>query len=276
MVIKQNNYKRTMLDCFISVLNSLRYSIIEPVKLAVVRMRYEQLYSDPNEDHLVSIMIPTYNHGQLLIERTLPSIFAQTYQNFEVVIVGDHCVDNTPELIAKLNHPKVRFYNLNKRGSYPQDVASRWFVAGTKPANKALKLIRGKWIAWLDDDDVFTPDHIEMLLRFAQEERYEFVAGLYEEERNGKKTIVGHRSNEYPEYGGHSTWLYRSYLRFFKYNVNSWRKNWNRPGDIDLQLRMRAAGVRMGALDNIVTYVLPRPGSSTVGLAAREIEYKKQ
>jgi len=243
--------------------------------LRIARARSERLYSDPMGDPLVSVMIPTYNRGRLLVDRTLPPILAQTYQNLEVVIVGDCCPDNTPELLAQIKDPRVRFFNLPQPGQYPEDISCRWFVAGSKPANRALKLIRGKWVAWLDDDDVFTPDHIETLLRFAQKERYEFVAGLYEEERNGKRVIMGHKSGEYPEYGGHSTWLYRSCLRFFRYNANSWRKSWNRPTDIDLQLRMRAAGVRMGALDHVVTYVLPRPGSSTVGLAAHQIECKK-
>ena len=269
-------YRRTIQDKFISRFNSIRYSITEPIMLRIARARYGHLYSNITEDPLVSVMIPTYNRGQLLVDRTLPSIFAQTYQNLEVVIVGDCCSDNTPELLAQIKDPRLRFFNLPQPGQYPEDISCRWFIAGVKPANKALKLIRGKWIAWLDDDDVFTPDHIEKLLRFAQKERYEFVAGLYEEERNGKRLIMGHRLNEYPEYGGHSTWLYKSYLRFFRYNANSWRKSWNRPGDIDLQLRMRAAGVWMGALDHVVTYVLPRLGSSTVGLAAHEIESKKQ
>jgi glycosyltransferase involved in cell wall biosynthesis len=265
-------YRRTIQDKLISGFNSIRYSITEPVLLRVARVCYARYYSNPAGEPLVSVMIPTYNRGQLLVERTLPSIFAQTYQNLEVVIVGDCCTDNTSELLAQIKDPRVRFFNLPQRGKYPEDVSCHWFVAGTKPTNKALRLIRGKWIAWLDDDDVFTPDHIETLLRFAQKGKYEFVAGLYEEERNGQRIVVGYRSDEYPEYGGHSTWMYRSYLRFFRYNINSWRKSWNRPADIDLQLRMHAAGVMMGASENVVTYVLPRPGLSTVGLAAHEME----
>lgn len=268
-------YSQTIYDKFISWLNGARYSITEPIMLRMVRARYEHLYSSAAEDPLVSVTIPTFNRGPLLIERSLSSVLAQTYQNLEVVIVGDACTDNTPALLAQIKDPRVRFVNLSQRGRYPQEVSCRWFVAGAKPANKTLELARGKWIAWLDDDDLFTSDHIEKLLRFAQKHKYEFVAGLYEEERNGTRTIAGHQSHAYPEYGGHSTWLYRSYLRFFKYNADSWRKSWNRPADIDLQLRMRSAGARMGALNQVVTYVLPRPGSSTVGLDAHESDAQK-
>lgn len=263
--------KRRIQDRSIAGLNSLRYSITEPIMLRIARARYEHLYSDPTEAPLVSVMIPTYNRGQLLVERTLPPILAQTYQNLEVVIVGDCCPDNTPELLAQVKDPHVRFYNLPQRGRYPEGVSLRWFVAGAEPANQALELVRGKWIAWSDDDDVYALDHIEVLLSFAQKGNHEFVSASYIACRDGKEVIISPQ-NEDSGIGGHQTWLYRSYLRFFRYNVNSWRKRWNRPTDIDLQLRMQAAGVRMGALNQVVTYVLPRPGSNTVGLEAHNVE----
>src|SRR3989338_411744 len=268
----QKNRRRTIQDRFISGINSLRFAVTEPVILRIARARCEQFYSNQREDPLVSVMIPTYNRGQLLVDRTLPSILAQTYQNLEVVIVGDCCADNTPELLAQIKDPRLRFFNLPQHGKYPKDVTCRWFVAGVEPTNKALDLTRGKWIAYSDDDDVFTPDHIEKLLRFAQKERYEFVSALYEAERNGKRVVVGYKSDEHPEFGGHQTWLWRSYLNLFRYNVHCWRKSWNRPADMDRMLRMCAAGLRMGALDQIVTYVLPRPGLIEIGLVAHEIE----
>ena len=120
-----------------------------------------------------------------------------------------------------------------------------------------------------------SPSYLEDLLRFAQKGDYEFVAGLYSEERDGIINIVGHKSPDYPEFGGHSTWMYRSYLRFFKYNINSWRKSYNCPQDIDLLLRMYKAGVRMELLDKVVSYIKPRPGERKIGVAARLDTIKK-
>jgi len=264
--------KRTIQDKVISWLNSVRYSVTEPLLLGVARARYESLYFDPTESPLVTIAIPTYNRGELLVKRTLPSIFAQTYRNIEVLVVGDCCPDDTPELLKKVDDPRLRFINLPVRTKYPEDPACRWFISGLGPLNKGMDLARGKWIAYFDDDDIMTPDHVESLLRFAQHGDYEFVAGLYEEERDGHKRVVGHKTPEYPEFGGHGTSLYRSYLRCFKYNRNSWRKAYNRPQDIDRQLRLRQAGVRMELLETVVSYVVPRPGLSTVGLAARMMQ----
>jgi len=265
-------YRRTLKDKFISGFNSIKYSITEPVFLRLVRNLSEHLYADPTESPLVSVAIPTYDRGQLLAQRTLPSIFAQTYKNIEIIIVGDCCPDETAELLMKIKDPRVRFFNLPKRTKYPDDPECRWFISGLDPLNKGIDFARGKWIAYFDDDDIMTPDHVERLLRFAQQGNHEFVAGLYEEERDGQKHILGQKNVDYPEFGGHGTSLYRRYLGCFKYNRNSWRKAYNRPQDIDRQLRLRRAGVRMELLEKVVSYVAPRPGLSTVGLAARMIK----
>src|SRR3989339_1215394 len=86
VVYKSKITKRTILDRLISGFNSIRYSVTEPVLLHIARARYAHLYSDSAESPLVTIAIPTYNRGELLINRTLPSIFAQTYRNIEVLI----------------------------------------------------------------------------------------------------------------------------------------------------------------------------------------------
>ena len=85
---------------------------------------------------LISVVIPTYNRGVILTERTIPSVLKQTYQNFEIIIVGDHCTDNTEELIGNINDNRIRFYNLPKRGTYPINPHHRWLVAGAVPANQ--------------------------------------------------------------------------------------------------------------------------------------------
>ena len=129
----QNNrtfFNSKFFNIIISKLFRTYYRLTEPVKLRVMRQRYEHAYQDEKEDPLITMIIATYNRGKLLVERTLPSIFNQTYQNFEVVIVGDRCIDNTPELLAKVSDPRVRFHDLPKRGTYPDDPTDRWFVQG--------------------------------------------------------------------------------------------------------------------------------------------------
>lgn len=275
-----------MKDRLIAAFNSSKFALIEPVQLQIARLKHAREYDDPHQEPLVTVCVPTYNRGPLLIERAVASVLSQTYTNLELMIVGDHCSDNTAELLAEIRDPRLRFCNLPSRSrNYRPTVENHWFVGGATPANKAMELARGQWIARVDDDDTWSPDHIEKLLRFAQQGQYEFVSGLYEEERFGERKVVdGVRAldpyytrrpvagvDDSPKIGGVSTWLYRSYLRFMRYNVNCWRKEWNRVWDVDLSLRIHGAGVRMGFLDEVVAYVLPRPGETSVGLEAYKL-----
>lgn len=278
--------KRTLEDRIITTTNELRFAVTEPILLRIARSRYEKLYSDSQQTPLVSVCVPTYNRGQLLIERAVTSVLSQTYTNIELIVVGDHCTDNTVELISKIKDPRLRFYNLpSRKRNYQLTVENHWFVGGAVPANKAMEMARGQWLARVDDDDTWSPDHIEVLLRFAQQNQHEFVSGLFVEERFGEQKVVDgvratdpyytrgkkYPADDSPKIGGVSTWLCRSYLRFMKYNVECWRKSWNRVWDVDLSQRIYKAGVRMGFLDQVVAYVLPRPGESTIGLEAYKL-----
>ncbi|WP_297210919.1 MULTISPECIES: glycosyltransferase family 2 protein [Thermodesulfovibrio] len=263
--------KRTFEDKLISSLNSIRYSLTEPLILRIMRLLYEKDYRDKKEEPLISVYTPTYNRAKLLIERAVPSVLNQTYKNFEYIIVGDCCTDETEEVVTKIGDPRIRFYNLPKRGyRYPPTVENHWFAGPVVPANFALKLVRGKWIARIDDDDIWTEDHLEVLLRFAQEGNYEFVSSSYIAVRHGKEILVDVK-DQVPRIGGTQTWLYRSYLKFMKYNINCWRKKWNRVNDTDLQDRFYKAGVRIGFLEKVTCYVLPRPGEETIGLEAYKL-----
>ena len=141
---------------------------------------------------------------------------------FEIIIVGDHCTDNTEELVRKINDRRIKFYNLEKRGAYPSDPYYRWMVAGVEPANKAIELCSGSWIARLDDDE-FSYDKIELLLNYALKHDYEMVYGKMQMET---KPNVWDEVGSYPLECGricHSSVLYSSRLKFFRYDLNSWK-----------------------------------------------------
>jgi len=217
---------------------------------------------------LISVRIPTHNRSDLLLKRALASALSQTYKKIEIVIVGDYCTDDTEEVLRKIESPIPIFWqNLKERNEYEKELLKdpeiRWFIGPVRATNRATELCSGDWIAHIDDDDTWTKDHIQVLLDYAIKGNYEFVSGDYIAENNGKRET---RS------GGCQTWLYRKYVAdIFKYDSNCWKKKWDRVSDIDVYERMKSAGVRMGHLDKIVAYVLPRPGENTIGLEA----YKK-
>lgn len=248
--------------------NDLRLRVNDHLALKKARRENPNSWS---KEPLVSVLIPTYNRGRILSERTIPAILAQEYQNFEVIVVGDKVIDDTAERIRKIGDPRVRFHDLEKRGSYPSDPKLRWYVQGSFPRNKSHELLRGEAISCLSDDDVVLPNHLSSLVSHAQRTDAEFVCAAYEAMVHGERIRRGREAGIAAlgfEYGGMPTWLYRSYLKCFAWNTQSWRKPWNRPCDYDLALRMKAEGVRFSYLDEVVVFLPAVEGKNTTGIAS--------
>ncbi len=101
-----------------------------------------------NEHPLVSVIIPTYNRANLL-PRAIKSVLNQTSQNFELIIVDDGSIDETSKIVAKFTDPRI---------SYIKFIKNRGKSAAL---NEGIKLSKGKYITFLDDDDEFFPQMLE-------------------------------------------------------------------------------------------------------------------
>ncbi len=259
-----------IINAVISAALTVYYRVSEPIKLIILRDCFELDYHGvANRNPLVSVYVPTHNRADLLMERSLKSILLQTYKNLEIVVVADNCSDDTIERVRALD-PKIRVIENRRKKSFPHKAENYWFAGRVDPANAGLDACTGDWIATNDDDDVWLPDHVEQLLRFAQKGNYEFVSG-----GSTKRGTNYNRTVPIPPYsvngvlvGGIQTWLYRSYLKSFKFNRQCWRKRWNRVCDTELQDRFVLAGVRMGYFKETVTEIVTRPGETDIGLKA--------
>lgn len=229
----------------------------EQIALKLARLKYEKKYQSEKEP-LVSVTIPTWNRSKILTELCIPSILNQTYQNFEIMVVGDHCTDDTEQRLKKIKDKRIRFYNLPTPTVYPSDPYHRWRIGGTRPSNLALDMSRGSWISHLDDDEYYTPNHIELLLYKAIESGCEFVYGVHKQENSPGEWIITGSAPLSSGKVGRSSVFYRSYLRFFKYRDDTYK--FNRPHDKDLWGRMARAKVRDGFVNEIVTIAPLRPG----------------
>lgn len=139
---------------------------------------------------LVSVIVATYNRSSLLLERSLDSLLNQTYRNLQVVVVGDHCTDDTFDLLSSIDDPRLEAVNLPVRGPYPADGRRRWMVAGSPAMNAGLERARGSFITHLDDDDRHAAHRVELLVEKAQETRSELLWHPFRHEMPSGEWVV--------------------------------------------------------------------------------------
>ena len=271
------NRKQKIQDRIISKLIKSYVNLYEPYKLKVEREKNSKKYLNLSEP-LVSVITTTYNRGKILEERAIDSVLSQTYKNFEYVIIGDCCTDDTESIVKKINDKRIKFFNLSARKKrYPyvgEYAANHWYVGSSFGANKAIEKCSGDWIARLDDWAIWTNKNLETMVNNSIKRReIEFFSGstLYNNKKTKGNMALGNYfklnkniNNQDAMIGPTQTFFYRSYLKFFKYSLHSWRKKWNKNNDLDLVTRMFYAGVKFGWIDEILAIIKPRPGLSAV------------
>lgn len=138
---------------------------------------------------LVSIIIPTYNRADLIGE-TLDSIIAQTYNNWECIVIDDGSTDSTSMLLGNYmsNDHRIK-YHLR-----PQDRLK----GACSCRNYGFKLSKGIYINWFDDDDVMHPDFIKKKVDFFKEnEMFNCVISKTQFFKDTINTIIGKEERTY-------------------------------------------------------------------------------
>ena len=133
---------------------------------------------------MISIVVPVYNAAPY-IENTVQMVLQQTYQDFELILVDDCSTDNSVALLEDLLEQRkdVRL-RLVKKERNQGAAAAR---------NTGLDMASGRYIAFLDADDVWLPHRLEAGLRFMEEKKAGFVFSAYEfgdEQARGTGKIV--------------------------------------------------------------------------------------
>lgn len=213
---------------------------------------YAASWDDPHP--LVSVRIASYDRTDELIDVALDSVFRQTYDRLEVVVVNDGPNSRTRDALEQLGDPRVRYFELPQRGTYPQHPHLRWMVAGSPGMNEGARQAKGAWIAPLDDDDEFAEDHVERILDLARTERAELAYGalIQRDVAENENRLIFSDPPQVDAFSFQST-LYLAGLRFFEYDEESWRVD--EPGDWNLARRMVTAGVRMAATPDVHAFM---------------------
>ncbi|MBQ3054381.1 MAG: glycosyltransferase family 2 protein [Clostridia bacterium] len=118
---------------------------------------------------LVSIIMPSYNTAKFIGE-TIKSVINQTYTNWELIISDDCSDDNTDSRVEEfLTDSRIKYIKNKQNGG------------AALARNNALKEAKGRWIAFLDSDDLWMPEKLEKQIAFMEEKGYAFTYTCYEE-----------------------------------------------------------------------------------------------
>jgi glycosyltransferase involved in cell wall biosynthesis len=258
----------------ISTVKSIYYYVSDFIKILIGRLL--NLRTNYTHSDLVTVIIPTFNRVEYLFSRALPSVINQTHKNLEIIVISHGSTDETNFRVQKLSleDSRVRLITINRdKLSYPNKAEYHWFTGPVIPINTGLKAAKGKWIARIDDDDIWINTHIESSLKEALRKNLEFISSSYEVvDKEGHRRI---KPEGKPPIGGVQTWLYKSYAKRIYANIDCWRKKWNKVNDTDLQDRFRKIGLRIGHVDKISAKIFPRHGETEVGLKAYMSSVKK-
>lgn len=142
--------------------------------------------NNTNKEPLFTVIIPTYNR-QNLLPRAIRSVFAQTCQDFELIITDDGSEDQTEDIVKEF---------INKYKNIKYLFHEHVGVGASK--NMAIKIATGKYVTFLGDDDEYLPQHLEFRRRvIEQDKNIEFIYGgikvvgnEYVPDKNNPKTQI--------------------------------------------------------------------------------------
>jgi glycosyltransferase involved in cell wall biosynthesis len=141
---------------------------------------------------LITVVIPTYNRG-LLLRKAVASVLAQTYTHWELIVVDDGSTDDTAEIIHSLKDSGILLLALPHSGN----------IASLR--NAGAKKGSGEWIAFLDSDDEWVSNKLEIQLHLLLEKKKLWSYGGYELMDEVSKTI-GYKSGIFRPVSG---WIAR-------------------------------------------------------------------
>lgn len=193
---------------------------------------------------MISVIITTNNNRAQMCKRAIESVLAQTYPDFEIIVVDDASTDDTESIVASFKDERVKYFK-RKRSHGIQAI----------PKNKGIRVSKGEYIAFLDSDNTYRPDHLRILLK-----EFETTPGL--DVAYGDRWVHGDSEgigifNDFSL----SHLLKRNYIdtsdalikREALYYVGGWDERFKRFADWNLFLRLAKAGFNFKRVPQIIT-----------------------
>jgi glycosyltransferase involved in cell wall biosynthesis len=194
---------------------------------------------------IISVVISTYN--QPLLQRAIDSVLAQTFKDFELIIVDDHS-----KVPPQINLPKGENRVIPIRLPYNTGYMVR-------PKNIGIMCARGKYIAYLDDDNVFLPNHLEVLYETITKTQADVVYGdrVYKSIFPNEKRFMGKMSYDFDlNKLNQANYIDTSDIMHTIQAINDigyWDIFWERKADWFLMLRFGKKGMKIIHVPEIIT-----------------------
>ena len=175
-------------------------------RAAMDRVTHSELpaASAPVTAPVVTVIIQTFNRSNIL-EYAIGSVLAQTFTDWELLVMGDGCTDDSAEVVARFTDSRIRFVNLHER------VGDQ-----SGPNNEGVRLARGRYVAYLNHDDIWLSDHLEKTVAALDSSDADLVFTLqFEADPDGRVRV----NACYPDAGfdpllhpNNSAWVFRCEL----------------------------------------------------------------
>jgi glycosyltransferase involved in cell wall biosynthesis len=197
---------------------------------------------------LFSVVMATYNRGRHILP-SIQSVMQQSFQHFELLIVGDQCTDDTEAVIRPLLSEKVRWRNQGEHSG-----------SQSSPNNAGIELAKGTYVAYIGHDDIWSKDHLASLtaLFTAEVDLHFAVSGaIYHMppgiERPLVTGIFDDQSAKFSHFFPPSSFAHR---RDAISKIGGWRnpEKIKPPVDCDLLLRAAHAGLRFASTKKITVH----------------------
>lgn len=200
---------------------------------------------------IVSVVMATYNRSNILCF-AIQSVLAQTFDAWELIVVGDACTDETESVVRAFADPRIRFVNLK------HNIGEQ-----SGPNNHGASLARASLIAFLNHDDYWLPNHLACLVSRQRETQADLIiAYAVTSFGDGTMRLLGHTNSGRYETGEGfpaSTWLLRATLHK---KLDGWqpaRRIWAAPSQDFLQ-RAARAGAKVAFSPRVSVLMIPSGG----------------
>jgi len=149
---------------------------------------------------LVSIVVATYERSNVL-RLAIESVLRSTFCDWELLVIGDRCTDDSARVVAAFRDPRISFTNLAEN-----------FGEQSGPNNAGCEMARGRFVAYLNHDDLWFPDHLETAVSLLERDDAELVFAAAAAVRRSAADVPGGGEARFRLHGASASGRYEPYL----------------------------------------------------------------